>query len=62
MENQMFKPITEVWKNVINDLFKTKYLDSRSLDNLKLMNRLSKMKRRKKRWQKIKETIEKYDV
>jgi hypothetical protein len=58
----MFKPITEVWKNVINDLFKTKYLDSRSLDNLKLMNRLSKMKRRKKRWQKIKETIEKYDV
>jgi hypothetical protein len=58
----MFKPISDVWRSVIEKMIGTCPPQSKSLDKVKLMNHLSKMKRRKKRWQKIKETIEKYDV
>lgn len=57
----MFKPISEVWKSVLEKMVGTPPA-SKTLNNVKLMNHLSKMKRRRKRWQKIKETIEKYDV
>ena len=59
----MFKPISDVWRSVIEKMIGTcPSHQSKSLDKLKLMNHLSKVKRRKKRWQKVKETIEKYDV
>jgi len=59
----MLKPISKVWQIVL-EKFLIKYpKHSRSLEvnrGYKTRNRLRRNKQ--KRWQKIKETIEKYDV